>query len=64
MGGVLFLLDPYADPYLTRSLAVRALALAILVGGGGAVYAASCFLTGAFAWDDVRVLLRRRAREA
>jgi putative peptidoglycan lipid II flippase len=64
MGGVLFLLDPYADAYLTRSLAVRALALAILVGGGGAVYAAACFLTGAFAWDDVKLLLRRRAREA
>jgi putative peptidoglycan lipid II flippase len=63
MGGVLFLLDPYADPYLTRSLTVRALALGVLVGGGGAVYAAACFLTGAFAWDDVRVLLRRRARE-
>ena len=39
---------------------VRIAALSVLVGGGAAVYAAACFLTRAFAWDDVRLLLRRR----
>jgi hypothetical protein len=36
----------------------------VLVGAGGAVYAISCFLTGAFVLDDVKVLIRRRAKEA
>lgn len=64
MGGVLFFLYPVVDPYLTGSLLVRGAALAVLVGGGVAVYAVSCLLTGAFAMDDVRLLLRRRVREA
>jgi putative peptidoglycan lipid II flippase len=63
MGGLLYFGAPYFDPYLTRSLLVRVLALGILVGAGGAVYAAACFATGAFALDDVKLLLRRRARE-
>ena len=37
---------------------------AVLVGGGVAVYGASCFLTGAFALRDLKTLLRRRASEA
>src|SRR5205085_8779197 len=64
MGGVLYLLAPYADPYLTQSLIVRGTALAILVGGGMAVYGLACFLTGAFALDDLKILLKRRARDA
>jgi len=63
MGGVVFVLAPYADPWLTRSLLERGLALAMLVGGGAAVYALACFLTGAFAIDDLKTLLKRRARE-
>jgi len=63
MGGVVFVLAPYADPWLTRSLIERGLALAVLVGGGAAVYALACFLTGAFAIDDLKSLLKRRARE-
>ena len=35
-----------------------------LVGAGVAVYAIACFLTGAFVLDDVKLLLKRRAREA
>jgi putative peptidoglycan lipid II flippase len=38
--------------------------LVVLVGAGAAVYAVACFLTGAFALDDVKVLMKRRAREA
>jgi putative peptidoglycan lipid II flippase len=63
MGGAVFVLAPYADPWLTRSLLERGLALAVLVGGGAAVYALACFLTGAFAIDDLKTLLKRRARE-
>jgi putative peptidoglycan lipid II flippase len=64
MGGAVYLLAPFADPYLTRSLLMRAAALAILVGGGMAVYGLACFLTGAFALDDLKILLKRRARDA
>jgi putative peptidoglycan lipid II flippase len=64
MGGTIFLLDPYADPYLTGPLLVRGAALAVLVGGGMAVYGLACFLTGAFALDDLRILLKRRARDS
>jgi putative peptidoglycan lipid II flippase len=64
MGGLLYFAVPYFDPYLTRSLLVRIVALGILVGCGGAVYAAACFATGAFALDDVKLLLRRRAPSA
>ena len=64
MGGLLYFAAPYFDPYLTRSMPMRIGALGILVGSGGAVYAAACFLTRALALDDVKLLLRRRARDA
>jgi putative peptidoglycan lipid II flippase len=64
MGAAIWFLAPYADPWLTRSLIERGLALAVLVGGGVAVYGASCFLTGAFALRDLKSLLRRRTSEA
>ncbi|UAK24222.1 murein biosynthesis integral membrane protein MurJ [Sphingomonas nostoxanthinifaciens] len=60
MGGVLYLLAPLADPYLTRGIAVRAAALIVLCGGGAAVYGLACFVTRAFGPDDLRLLLRRR----
>jgi putative peptidoglycan lipid II flippase len=63
MGAVVWLLAPYADPWLTRSLLERGLALAALVGGGALVYALACFLTGAFAIADLTALVRRRAKE-
>jgi putative peptidoglycan lipid II flippase len=64
MGAAIWFLAPYANPWLTRSLLERGLALAVLVGGGVAVYGASCFLTGAFALRDLKSLLKRRASEA
>ena len=63
MGGVVWLLAPYADPWLTRSLIERGLALAALAGGGILVYALACFLTGAFAIGDLKALMKRRAKE-
>ncbi len=64
MGAALYLLDPYADPYLTRSMVERGLALTILVGGGVLVYAVACLVTGAFALDDIRFLLKRRSQQS
>jgi putative peptidoglycan lipid II flippase len=63
MGGAVYALAPYADPWLTRSLVERGLALAALVGGGAAIYGTACFLTGAFAIGDLKTFLKRRARE-
>src|SRR6185436_14118777 len=62
MGAAIFFLAPFADPYLTRSLLLRGLALGALVGGGVALYGLACFLTGAFAMDDLKTLLKRRAK--
>jgi putative peptidoglycan lipid II flippase len=64
MGGVVWILTPFIDPWLTRSLGERLGGLAALVGGGVAVYGLACFLTGAFAIDDLKTLLKRRARDA
>jgi putative peptidoglycan lipid II flippase len=64
MGGVLYLLAPWADPYLTRSLPMRAAALLVLCGGGAAVYGLACFVTGAFRLADLRALLARRRQAA
>jgi putative peptidoglycan lipid II flippase len=64
MGGVVWLLTPTIDPWLTRSPGERIAGLAALVGGGVAVYGLACFLTGAFAIDDLKTLLKRRARDA
>jgi putative peptidoglycan lipid II flippase len=64
MGASLFWLTPAVDPYLTGSIVRRGIGLIVLVGAGAAVYAAACFLTGAFVLDDVKLLMKRRAREA
>lgn len=61
MGGVLYLLGPYADPYLTRGFLLRVGALALLCAGGAIVYFMASFVTGAFALDDLKLLLRKRA---
>jgi putative peptidoglycan lipid II flippase len=63
MGIALFWVAPLIEPYLTGSILRRTGALAALVSAGAAVYAISCFLTGAFVLDDLK-LLTRRAREA
>ncbi|MBY9061410.1 murein biosynthesis integral membrane protein MurJ [Sphingomonas yunnanensis] len=61
MGVALLLVTPLVDPYLTGSLVVRGVALAVLVGAGVTIYALACFATGAFRVADLRSLLRRRA---
>jgi putative peptidoglycan lipid II flippase len=64
MGAALFFIAPAVDPYLTGSVLRRGGGLVVLVGAGVLVYAIGCFLTGAFAFADVKLLMKRRAREA
>jgi putative peptidoglycan lipid II flippase len=59
MGAALFWIAPAVDPYLSGSILHRAAGLIALVASGGAVYAAACFLTGAFVLGDLKLLMRR-----
>ncbi|PAX09244.1 murein biosynthesis integral membrane protein MurJ [Sphingomonas lenta] len=61
MGAAIYGLDRLLNPYLTGSVLERIAALAVLVAGGGAIYGAACFLTGAFRPSDLKALLRRRS---
>ena len=63
MGAALFWVAPAVDPYLTGPILHRGAGLIALVTSGVVVYAVACFLTGAFVFDDLK-LLTRRAREA
>ena len=62
MGAALFWLAPAVDPYLTGSILRRGGGLIVLVGGGAAVYAIACFLTGAFVLNDVKLLIKADAK--
>jgi putative peptidoglycan lipid II flippase len=64
MGAAVFWIAPMIDPYLTGSIVRRAAGLVALVGAGVAVYGLACFLTGAFVLDDVKLLIKKRPREA
>jgi putative peptidoglycan lipid II flippase len=64
MGVAIFGVDQLLDPWLNGRILERYMALTALVSAGVAVYAVACFLTGAFVLDDVKILLRRRARQA
>src|SRR5438270_5637640 len=63
MGAAVFFIAPLVDPYLTGSILRRGTGLIVLVGAGVLVYGIACFLTGAFALDDVKLLMKRRASE-
>jgi putative peptidoglycan lipid II flippase len=64
MGAAIFGFDYLLDPWLNGRLWERYAALVALVGAGVAVYGLACFLTGAFVLDDLKTLMKRRAREA
>lgn len=59
MGGALWAARYPALPHMQGPMAERAITLALLVAGGGAVYIAACFLTRAFRLGDLRALVRR-----
>lgn len=62
MGASLYWIVPAVDPYLTGSILSRAAGLLSLVGCGAAIYALACLLTGAFVFDDLK-MLKRQARK-
>ena len=64
MGVAVFGIAHLFDPWLSGKIWQRYMALAALVGAGVVVYGVACFLTRAFALDDVKLLMKRRASEA
>lgn len=60
MGAALYGIDLLIAPMTGGALWTRIGGLAILVGGGTAIYAAATFLTGAFTLADLKMLTRRR----
>jgi putative peptidoglycan lipid II flippase len=64
MGAAIFAFDQLLDPWLNGRIWERYTALIVLVGAGVAIYGIACFLTGAFALDDLKLLMKRRARKA
>jgi len=64
MGVAVYGVDRLLEPWLSGRIWERYAALTTLVGAGIAVYVAACFLTRAFVLDDLKLLLKRRAREA
>ena len=64
MGVAIFACDQLLDPWLNGRIWERYAALAVLVGAGVAIYGIACFLTGAFVLDDLKLLMKRRVREA
>jgi putative peptidoglycan lipid II flippase len=64
MGLAIFGVAKLLNPWLTARLWERYTALVVLVGAGVAVYGVACFLTRAFVLDDLKTLMRRRARQA
>jgi len=64
MGAAVFGFGQLLDPWLSGRIWERYIALIALVGAGVAVYGLACFLTGAFVLDDVKLLMKRRAKDA
>src|SRR5205085_1824931 len=62
MGLAVFGIGQLLDPWLNARIWERYMALIALVGTGVAIYGVACFLTGAFVLEDVKILIRRRAR--
>jgi putative peptidoglycan lipid II flippase len=60
MAALLFVLNPLIDSFMARSLIERAVALAVMMGAGGALYFGAAFLLGAFNLADLKAQLRRR----
>ncbi len=62
MGAALFGFDRLLEPWTSGLLLTRVIGMAALVAGGCLVYAAACFLTGAFTPADLRASIGRRAK--
>jgi len=64
MGVAVYLFGRLLDPWLGARIWERYVALLALVGGGAVVYGIACLLTGAFALNDVKLLISRGPRNA
>jgi putative peptidoglycan lipid II flippase len=62
MGIVLWLLNPIADAYMARDWIERVVALALLCGTGGTVYAVAAFALGAVNLGELRSQFTRKAK--
>ncbi|HEX8554060.1 MAG TPA: murein biosynthesis integral membrane protein MurJ [Sphingomonas sp.] len=62
MGAAVYGFDRLLAPWTTGTLVTRIIGMGALIAGGGLVYAAACFLTGAFSPADLRGLIGRRAK--
>jgi putative peptidoglycan lipid II flippase len=60
MCAALLLMNPLADPHMAKGLIERVSALALLCGGGGAVYAVGIFALGAYRISELRPLFTRK----
>ncbi len=64
MAAALFGLNPYIESYMTGGLIERVIALGILCGAGGLVYACVAALSGAFNLGEIRQQFSRTAKKA
>ncbi len=62
MCGALLLMNPYADPHMAKGLLERVSALSLLCGTGGAVYALSIFIFGAYRISELKALFTRNKK--
>ncbi|MEH6402368.1 MAG: murein biosynthesis integral membrane protein MurJ [Sneathiella sp.] len=60
MAATLWVVLPFAQPYLQAGLFSRITALCFLIFGGGAVYGISALLFGAAKFSDLKSMIRRR----
>ena len=60
MGATLYLLNDRFAPYTTGPGLTRWIAMLVLVGGGGVVYAAACLIFRAYLPSDLRAMFTRR----
>jgi len=64
MGVALWFAGPFADRFMAASFWTRIIALSLLCGGGGLVYAVAIFGTGAYRLSELKSLVTRRPRKA
>jgi hypothetical protein len=62
MAAALFAASPWIRPFLAGNFQHRVTGLALLVGGGMIVYAASVFITRAYSLAELKAFFRRKPK--
>ena len=62
MAAALYAIHPLIRPLLIGTFELRVAGLALLVGGGGIVYAAAVFLTRAYTLGELKAVLKRKPK--